>query len=81
MIKMGDKNPINDSIVVMFTREELRIVHQALNKVCDDVDFSEAEFSTCMEARCAEVQALLSCLGGLYDDLDTAGSEKEMCFD
>ena len=38
----------NQVCEVALGREELRIIHQALNEVCHGVDFSEPEFATRM---------------------------------
>lgn len=71
---MENKNTTNSNIIITLTREELRIVTQALNEICNGIDISEAEFGTRIGAGRSEVQTLLSRLGIIYDNLDKAES-------
>ena len=45
--------------ILELTVDELRIVNNALNEVCNGVDFSDAEFATRLGASREEARALL----------------------
>jgi hypothetical protein len=71
-----EERNIRNSVVVTLTREELRIIHQALNEICNGIDLSDAEFTIRMGTERVEVQMLLTDLGTLYDNLGAAGNER-----
>jgi len=50
--------------------EEVRIIHQALNEVCNGVDFCDSEFSTRMGTDRKTAVTLMDQLGSAYESLN-----------
>ena len=64
----------NETCEISLDREDIRIIHQALNEVCHGVDSCDSEFSTRMGTDRKTAVALMNQLGSAYELLD---KEKE----
>jgi hypothetical protein len=60
----------NQTCELLVTREEIRILHQALNEICNGVTFGDSEFKTRMGTDRKTAVALMAQLGGAYDPLE-----------
>ena len=65
-IKSSEKQTCEMSL----NREEIRIIHQALNEVCHGVNFCDSEFSTRMGTDRQTAVALMKQLASAYELLD-----------
>ena len=55
-----------DSVDVRLTRDELLLLNNALNEVCNGVDFCDAEFHARLGVNRSEGQKLLSQIGETF---------------
>lgn len=53
-------------INVLLTKEEIRIIHQTLNEVCNGVHFEDSEFETRIGTDRKTAVALMERLGEIY---------------
>ncbi|WP_426012515.1 hypothetical protein [Caulobacter sp. DWR2-3-1b2] len=62
MIKLGQSDKFAD---VRFSSDELALISNALNEVCNGIDIDDAEFATRLGGQRQEVRQLLDDLGSL----------------
>jgi len=53
---------------VLLTREEIRIIHQALNEVCNGIHFEDSEFETRMGTERQTARLLMDKLKTIYEE-------------
>jgi hypothetical protein len=61
------------TVSLVFTEEELAVVANALNEVCNGVEIEDFEFSTRLGADREEARELLAAIGSALDALPPGG--------
>lgn len=56
-----------EAVVLTLSKEEVRILHQSLNEVCNALTFSDSEFETRMGVERSEAVELMDVLGHVDD--------------
>lgn len=57
-----------NQINISLTKEEIRIIHQALNEICNGIHFEDSEFETGPGTQKKTAIALMKKLGEIYKE-------------